>query len=132
VSAPPHALDAARSAPHARSAAAAARAATWRFIAQRASAALLAVCVVEHLATIVNATRQGLSAAAMIGRAHATLLWPAFYALFVLAVAVHAPLGLRAILDEWAGLRGRGVDALLAVFALVLLVLGFNAVSVLA
>jgi fumarate reductase subunit C len=132
VSSSPQALDTPRPARHTPRGATAARAATWRFIAQRASAAVLAVCVVVHLVTIVYATRHGLSAAALLGRARATLLWPAFYALFVHAVAVHAPLGLRAILDEWCGLRGRGVDALLAVFALVLLVLGFNAVSVLA
>lgn len=132
MSSPPQALEAPQPARRTPRAATAARAATWRFIAQRASAAVLALCVVVHLATIVYATRQGLSATAMLDRAHATLLWPAFYALFVLAVAVHAPLGLRAILDEWAGLRGRGTDALLVLFALALLVLGFNAVRVLA
>jgi fumarate reductase subunit C len=108
-----------------------ARAATLRFLAQRGSAAVLAFSELIHLATIVHATRQGLSAAAMLERAHATPLWPAFYAVFVVAVAVHAPLGLRAILDEWLRLRGRAVDALLVAFALVLLALGLRAVAVL-
>ena len=109
----------------------AARAASYRWLGQRASAAVLAVCVVVHLCTILYATRQGLSAAAMLGRAHASALWPAFYAVFVLAVAVHAPLGLRVVLDEWSGLRGRVVDALLGVFALTLLAGGLRAVAVL-
>lgn len=109
-----------------------ARAATLRFIAQRGSAAVLAVCVLVHLVTIVYATRQGLSAAHLLARVRANVAWPAFYGVFVLAVAIHAPLGLRAVLDEWAGLRGRGVDLLLIVVALLLLALGLHAVAVLA
>ena len=109
-----------------------ARAATLRWLAQRASAAVLAVCVLVHLATILYATRQGLSGAAMVSRAHASFVWPVFYAIFVVGVAVHAPLGLRTILDEWSGLRGRAVDVLLAVFALVLLAGGLRAVAVVA
>ena len=106
-----------------------ATAATWRWLAQRLSAMVLALCVLVHLATILYATRQGLSAAAMLGRAHASLAWPLFYGVFVAAVAVHAPLGLRVILDEWSGLRGRIVDGLLVVFALTLLVGGLRAVA---
>lgn len=108
-----------------------AAAATWRWLAQRISAGVLAVCVIVHLATIVYATRQGLSGAAMLERAHASALWPLFYGTFVIAVAVHAPLGLRVILDEWSGLRGRLLDALLVLFALVLLAGGLRAVAVL-
>ena len=44
----------------------------------------------------------------------------------------HAPLGLRPIVDEWLGLRGRGVDAMLALFACVLLAGGVYAVASLA
>ena len=105
-----------------------AAAASWRWLAQRGSAAVLAVCVVVHLCTIVYATRRGLSAEAMLARAHASVAWPFFYGVFVAAVAVHAPLGLRVILDEWSGLRGRVIDALLALFALTLLVGGLRAV----
>ena len=52
----------------------------------------------------------------------------AFYTVFVLAVSVHAPIGLRAILGEWLGWRGRSRDAALLVFALVLAGLGLRAV----
>jgi len=106
-----------------------AAAATWRWLAQRASAAVLALCVVVHLCTIVYATRQGLSAQALLARAHASLAWPLFYGVFVLAVAIHAPLGLRVVLQEWSGLRGRVLDVLLGVFALSLLVGGLRAVA---
>ena len=108
------------------------RFAAWRFVLQRASAAVLAVCVVVHLATIIVATRQGLSAAAIVARIHASLAWPLFYAVFVAAVAIHAPLGLRAIADEWLALRGRAVDAALAAIALLLLGGGLYAVASLA
>ncbi len=107
------------------------RAAAWRFVLQRASAAVLAVCVVVHLASIVYAVRSGLSAEAIVARMHANPAWPAFYAIFVVAVAIHAPLGLRAIADEWLGLRGSVFDAVLALFALVLLGGGLYAVAAL-
>jgi fumarate reductase subunit C len=76
--------------------------------------------------------RHALTAQAIVARMHASVFWPAFYALFVVAVAVHAPLGLRAIADEWLALRGRAVDAVLALVALVLLGGGLYAVVSLA
>ena len=109
-----------------------AAAATWRYLAQRGSAAVLAVCVLVHLATILYATRQGLTAAAMLARVHASVAWPVFYVVFVAAVALHAPLGLRVILDEWSGLRGRAVDFALALFGVTLLVAGLRAVMAVA
>jgi succinate dehydrogenase hydrophobic anchor subunit len=69
---------------------------------------------------------------AIIARMHASAAWPAFYGLFVVAVAIHAPLGLRAIADEWLSWRGQFVDALLAGFALVLLGGGVYAIRALA
>jgi len=102
--------------------------AAWRFVLQRASAAVLALCVVVHLATIIYAVRHELTAAAIVARMHASAFWPAFYTIFVIAVAIHAPLGLRAIADEWLGLRGRATDAVLALIAVLLLGGGFYAV----
>ena len=58
--------------------------------------------------------------------------WPAFYTIFVVAAAIHAPLGLRTIAEEWLRLRGRGTDAVLTLFAAVLLVVGLYAVRALA
>jgi len=104
------------------------RYAAWRFVLQRASAAVLAICVVVHLATIIYAVRHQLTAAAIVARMHARAFWPAFYTIFVVAVAIHAPLGLRAIADEWLGLRGRRADVVVASIALVLLGGGLYAV----
>ena len=55
--------------------------------AQRASAMLLAVCVLVHLITIIYAVRHGLSAAEILGRTRGSVAWGLFYATFVAAVA---------------------------------------------
>jgi fumarate reductase subunit C len=106
----------------------AARASAWRFVLQRGSAAVLAACVLVHLATIIYAVRHGLTSEAIVARMHASAAWPAFYTVFVVAVAIHAPLGLRAIAEEWLRLRGRGTDTALAALALLLLGGGLYAV----
>jgi fumarate reductase subunit C len=69
-----------------------------------------------------------LSAQAIVTRMHASTAWPAFYAVFVVAVSVHAPIGLRAVVGEWLRLRGPLVDALLALAAAGLLVGGLYTV----
>ena len=109
-----------------------ARAAAWRFVLQRGSAAVLAICVVVHVATMIYAVRHGLTADAIVARMHANAAWPTFYLVFVAAAAIHAPLGVRTIVDEWLGLRGRAVDAALLGFAFLLLGAGSYAVHVLA
>jgi fumarate reductase subunit C len=55
-------------------------------------------------------------------------VWAAFYGLFVAAVAVHAPIGLRNVLSETFGWRGRGLDVLMLVVALILAFYGWRAV----
>ena len=104
------------------------RAQTYLWLAQRVSAAVLALAVVVHLATMIIAVRGGLSAAEILGRTRGSIGWTLFYGIFVFAVAVHAPIGLRAILAEWAGLKGRAIDLVLALIALALLTSGLRAV----
>ena len=96
--------------------------------AQRASAAVLAICVVVHLATIIYAVRNGLSAAEILGRTRGNAAWAAFYTLFVAAIAVHAPIGLRTILAETFSWRGRALDITVLAVALTLAMWGFRAV----
>ena len=98
------------------------------WIAQRASAAVLAVCVVVHLATIVYAVRGGLTAAEILGRTRGNTGWLAFYSVFVLAVSVHAPIGLRAVFIEWLRWRGRSRDIVLLLLAAALAWMGMRAV----
>lgn len=99
------------------------------WLAQRVSAAVLALCVVVHLVTIVLAVRGGLSAAEILGRTRGSLAWLFFYATFVGAVAVHAPLGLRLILREWARWRGPTLDLAMAAFSLGLVYAGWRAIG---
>jgi fumarate reductase subunit C len=105
-----------------------ARAQLRLWAAQRASAVILARCVLVHLVTIVYAVRGGLSAAEILERTRGSTVWGAFYTVFVLAVAVHAPIGLRAILMETFNWRGRALDATVGLVALVLVLLGLRAV----
>ena len=97
------------------------------FVLQRASAAVLAFAVAMHLATIVYAVRGGLTAGEILERTGGNAAYLAFYVVFVAAVAVHAPIGLRNVLREWIGLKGGASDAALALFALVLFALGIRA-----
>ena len=104
------------------------RAQTLLWVAQRASAALLALCVTVHLATMVYAIRGGLSAAEILSRTQGSAGWLAFYAVFVLAVTVHAPIGLRSVLLEWGKWRGASRDICLLGLAMLLAWLGMRAV----
>ena len=98
------------------------------FALQRLSAKVLAPLVIVHLVVILYAVHGGLSAAEILGRTQGSVAWGAFYALFVVAVAVHAPIGVRNIVREWTRWRGRSLDAASVVLALALLALGLRAV----
>jgi fumarate reductase subunit C len=98
------------------------------FLAQRASAGVLAFAVLVHLATILYAVRGGLTAAEVLGRTRGNGWFLAFYVLFVVAVAVHAPIGMRNVLREWTRLRGITIELMAYAFALLLLWLGLRAV----
>jgi fumarate reductase subunit C len=102
---------------------------TRLWLAQRASAAVLALCVLVHLATVIVAVKGGLTAADILGRTRGSPAWGAFYAVFVAAVAIHAPIGLRTISAEWLDWRGRGADACWLVVGVALFVIGLRAVA---
>ncbi len=106
-----------------------ARAEALLWLAQRASAAVLAICVFVHLGTMIVAIRGGLTAAEILGRLRGHAAWEVFYWVFALAVAVHAPLGLRAILREWAGWRGPTLEGATLLAALALAVFALRAVT---
>lgn len=101
---------------------------TWLWIAQRASAAVLALTVSVHLITLIYAVRGGLTAAEIVTRLHGNAVWLGFYSVFVLAAAVHAPIGLRTILVESVPLAPRVADAVSGVLMLLILLLGFRAI----
>ncbi|MEQ8902831.1 MAG: succinate dehydrogenase [Roseovarius sp.] len=83
------------------------------YMAQRLSALVMAPFVLGHIAVMIYAIQGGLSTAEILGRTQGSLLWFLFYGTFVIAVSVHAAIGLRVIAHEWAGLRGRVLDWLM-------------------
>lgn len=101
----------------------------WLFILQRGSAMVLAPLVLVHLVTIVVAVRGGLSADEILSRTEGSVGWMLFYGVFVLAAAVHAPIGVRTVVREMTAWRGRSLDAAAVLFGAVLLWLGFHAVG---
>jgi fumarate reductase subunit C len=105
-----------------------ARRETLLWAVQRATAVVLAFCVLVHLVTIIYAVRAGLSAHAMLERTHASFLWGTFYGVFVIAVAVHGALGLRVIAAEWFRLRGVAAEVVVGAFGALLAVMGLRAV----
>ncbi len=99
------------------------------FIVQRITAMVLAPLVLIHLGLILFAVRGGLSGAEILSRTQSNVIWPIFYGLFVVAAAVHAPIGVRNVLREWTALSKPVVDIFVCTFALLLLLTGVRAVS---
>ena len=99
-----------------------------RWYWMRISSMVLAVCVLVHLATIVYAVRGGLSATEILGRTRGSLTFATFYGVFVLACAIHVPIGLEAIVREWLGAGARTARVVAWLTALAIAVLGLRAV----
>jgi fumarate reductase subunit C len=100
------------------------------YILQRLTALVMAPLVLIHLATIVYATFQGLSAEAILGRTQGSVLWAGFYGLFVVAAAIHGTIGLRTVLAETLDWRLAGLDVLMVCFFLFVLGVGLRAVVI--
>ena len=98
------------------------------FRLQRFSAAFLAPMVLIHLGLILFAMREGLSAEAILDRTQGSIFWALFYGLFVVAAAVHAPIGLRSVLREMTPWHGRSLDLAMVLFGFLLFILGLRAV----
>lgn len=90
---------------------------------------ILAPLVLIHLAVILWAVQDGLTAAEILGRTRGSVLWGGFYGLFVVAAAIHGPIGLRTVIREMSPWRDRSLDMAMALFGLVLLGLGLRAVA---
>jgi fumarate reductase subunit C len=99
------------------------------YLWQRATAAVMAPLVFIHIAIIFYATRQGMSAADILSRTHGSLMWTAYYGLFVAAVSIHAAIGVRNILAEWLPLMERRAGRYAFGFGVLLFVLGLRAIA---
>ena len=98
------------------------------YVWQRATAALMVPLVAVHIAVIFYATRQGLSAADILSRTRGSIVWGAYYGLFVAAVSIHAAIGVRNVLAEWSPLSERHAGWVALLFGLALAALGARAV----
>lgn len=98
------------------------------FALQRGTALALAVLVLVHLAMIVVAVQDGLTADEILGRTRGSTWWALFYGLFVLMAAVHGSIGLRSIVMEWLRLHEWTANAVAWITAAALLATGLRAV----
>ncbi len=98
------------------------------YMLQRLTAAIIAPLVLLHLGVILYAIEGGLSAEEILIRTRSSLWWPILYTVFVGAVAIHAPIGLRNIIAEWTGRKGVFLDVAMMAFSLLLIFTGLRAV----
>ena len=99
------------------------------YLAQRISAMVMVPLVIGHIAVMIYAIQGGLSAAEILGRTQGSVFWMLFYGTFVVAVAVHAAIGLRTIVSEWLGVRGMVLTGFGWATFWGLLAMGLNAVA---
>jgi len=100
------------------------------YVWQRLTAALMVPLVLVHVAIIFYATREGMTAADILARTRGSIAWASFYGAFVVAVAIHAAIGVRNVLTEWSPLEDRSAGILASAFGALLLLLGARAVVV--
>jgi fumarate reductase subunit C len=98
------------------------------YLLQRFTALIMAPLVIGHIAVMIYAVQGGLSAAEILGRTQGSLFWGAFYGLFVLAVSIHAAIGIRVIAQEWLRLGGAALHVMTYLVGMGLLALGGRAV----
>ena len=99
------------------------------YVWQRGSAMLMLPMILVHLAVIFYAMGQKLTAQAILARTQGSIAWALFYGLFVVLASIHASIGLRNVLCEWAGFRDPVAWRCSIFIALLLLVLGLFAVT---
>lgn len=98
------------------------------YMAQRLTALIMAPLVTGHLAVMIYAVQGGLSVAEILARTQGSLAWFLFYGSFVLAVSIHAAIGMRMIMFEWLGIKGTLLSLISWGVCLLLLMLGGRAV----
>ena len=98
------------------------------YMLQRLSALVMAPLVVVHLVVIIFAVRSGLDAESLLTRTRGSVVWALVYGTFVVAVSIHAAIGMRAVLSEWLRVRGILLDTAMWIIGCGLLILGLRAV----
>ena len=95
---------------------------------QRLSAMVMAPLTIGHIAVMIYAVQGGLSSGEILSRTQGSVAWAMFYGSFVVAVAIHAAIGMRVVLFETIGLRGIALTVVGWGFCLGLLAMGLRAV----
>lgn len=98
------------------------------YMLQRLSALVMAPLVLGHIVTMIIAVQGGLSAEEILGRTQGSLWWALFYGSFVVAVSIHAAIGLRVFVNETMKLKGVALNLFTWLVFLILLILGARAV----
>jgi fumarate reductase subunit C len=98
------------------------------YMLQRITALVMAPLTLGHLAIMIYAIQGGLTTTEILSRTQGSLFWLLFYGSFVIAVSVHAAIGLRVILFETFGIRNFALSAFTWGICLMLLIMGGRAV----
>jgi len=98
------------------------------YLLQRLSAMVMAPLVILHLGVMIVAIQGGLDSAEILSRTRGSLWWGSVYGLFVIAVSIHAPIGVRGVLFEWLRIRDGWLDFLSWMLFIVLFLMGARAV----
>ena len=98
------------------------------YLAQRISALIMAPLVIGHLIVMIYAVREGLDADEILSRTRGSIFWGGFYGLFVVAVSIHAAMGLRTVIHEYLQMTGPLLNAIALLIGLALLGLGGRAI----
>ena len=101
---------------------------TRLYLLQRITAMIMAPLVLLHLAVMIVAIQGGLDSAEILSRTRGSLFWGGTYGLFVLAVSVHAAIGIRVVLFEWLSIKGIKLTLVSWLVFALLLMMGARAV----
>ena len=98
------------------------------YLLQRITAMIMAPLVLLHLGVMIFAIQGGLDSAEILSRTQGSLFWGGTYGLFVLAVSIHAAIGVRVVLFEWLRIRDTRLNILSWLLFIVLFLMGARAV----
>lgn len=99
-----------------------------RWYWQRITAMAMALFVAIHMTIMIYAMKGGLTAGEILGRTQGSIAWALFYGIFVVLVTIHASIGIRNTLVEWAGLSTKTAGMAGNLIGLILLIMGLRAV----
>ena len=101
---------------------------TRLYLLQRITAMIMAPLVLLHLAVMIVVIQGGLDSAEILSRTRGSLFWGGTYGLFVLAVSVHAAIGIRVVLFEWLSIKDIKLTLVSWLVFALLLMMGARAV----